>query len=212
MKTQLIYLVICLILVNCKESKPDIALKFSDKPVAINCDIDHSELFNEALYNFEENLFENHNVKNPNLNNAFRDFLKTSINNAANYNNITNQHSLDIYKALRNIEGLYLEKDNNVTLNYNHEIFSCIGENIQDKDLKATFNALLSTNSMSLRMLKDVFINKSGRINSDKYLTTFVALELYYSKLADVDLSKKHVKPIETLKEDNDPHAGHNHD
>jgi hypothetical protein len=202
-----------LILVNCKESQPKLSLKYSDQPVVINCDTNHSDVFNEAIYSFEAILAEHYANKNQNLAIAYRSFLKESTNNTTDYNSISNEHTLAVFEALNNIDGLWIKKNNDIVINYNHDIFSCIGKNIQDKDLKATYNALLSTHSMSMRMLKDVLIAKSSRLNSDKYLATFVALELFYSKLSEVDLSKKKQTPSETkIKEESDPHAGHNHD
>jgi hypothetical protein len=213
MKTQFIYFALCLILVNCKEAQPELILKYADKPVVVDCDTNHSELFNEAIYSFEQNLIDYYANKNPNLTISYRQFLKESTNNTANYNSISNEHSIAVFDALKNIEGLWIQKDDELVLNYNHNIFSCIGNNIQDEDLKATFNALLSTNSMSIRMLKDVLIAKSNRLNTDKYLATFVALELYYSKLSNVDLSLPLEAPSESkLQQEKDPHAGHNHD
>lgn len=213
MKTRFIYFVICLILVNCQEPKSELIFKYSNKPSVINCSNLDSKLFNEAIYNFEENLIDNYANKNPNLSNSYRTFLRESTTNRTNYNNFTNQHSIDIFEALMQVEGLWLNETNNLSLNYNHEIFQCIGDNIKDADIKTTYNALLSTNSMSLRMLKDILVSKSSRLNSDKYLATYVALELYYSKLSDVDLSKKQdPSDISKTKEKNDPHAGHNHD
>lgn len=212
MKTQFTYFVICLILISCKETQPELTYAYSDQPIVINCDNNHSELFNEAIHNFENTLIENYTNKNPNLNNAYRDFLKESANNMINLNNISNQHSLDIFEALKNIDGLWITKSNLITLNYKHNIFSCIGNNIEDKDIKTTYNALLTTNSMSFRMLKDVLLTKSTRLKTDKYLATFVALELYYSKLSNVDLTKKEKQPLDSAKGEKDPHAGHNHD
>lgn len=213
MKKQLFYFVICLILVNCKETQPELTLKYSNQPIAIACDTDHSELFNEAIHSFESDITKFYTQENPNLNYAYNMFLKESTSNTANYNTISNEHALAIFEALKNVEGLWVTKNNQTLPNYNHKIYSCIGDHIQDKDLKTTYNALLTTNSMSIRMLKDVLIAKSSRLNSDKYLATFVALELYYSKLTDVDLSKKELLPADTTrKKDNDPHAGHNHD
>lgn len=210
MKTQFIYFVICLTLVNCKEPQPELDFQHSNEPVVVNCEHNQSELFNEALYNFEANLTDYYSNENTSLSKAYSLFINESTRNKINLNNISNQHSLDIFKALKNIEGLWTMKDNKLSLNYNHQILKCIGDNIQDKDLKTTFNALLSTNSMNMRMLKDVLITKSSRFNTDKYLATFVALELYYSKLSDVDLSQKQERPTDN--QEKDPHAGHNHD
>ena len=213
MKIQYIYFVICLTLINCKEPQPQLTFKYSDKPIVLNCDNKYSGLFNEAIYNFEASVTEYYTNGNPNLSSAYRTFLKESTNNRANYNAISNQHSMAIFEALKNVDGLWIEKNNTLSLNYKHDIFSCIAKNIKNNDLKATFNALLTTNSMSIRMLKDVLLTKSNELSTDKYLATYVALELYYSKLSNVDVTQKAEIPLDTkLQGDNDPHAGHNHD
>lgn len=213
MKTRLIYFVICLTLVNCKNSKPELIFKYSDKPIAINCSETDSKLFNEALHHFEESITEKYQNKNSNLNLSYRTFIRESATNRIDYNTISDQHSLDVFEALKNIDGLWIQNKDNISINYNHEIFKCISNNIIDKDIKTTYNALLSTKSMNFRMLKDLLITKSNRLNTDKYLATHVALELYYSKLSNVDLSKQQETPkdTKTLKE-KDPHAGHDHD
>ena len=212
MKLRYFCFVICLTLVNCKKQQPELLLKYSEKPKALHCDNIDDDLINEALYNFEANLAENYANKNSNLMQAYRIFLKESTSNTANYNNISNQHSIAIFEALKNVEGLWIEDSSGLSPNYSHEVFTCIGDNIIDEDIKATCNALLTTNSMSIRMLKDVLISRSSRPSTDKYLAVFIALELYYSKLSDVDLSQKQKKPLNTeLREEKDPHAGHNH-
>lgn len=213
MKTRFIYFVICLILANCQETQPELEYKYSDKPIVIDCNINHSKLFNEAIYNFETNLTDFYANENINLIKAYSLFLNQSSRNVINYNNISDQHALDIFEALKNVEGLWVTNNNELSFNYNHDIFRCIADNIQDKDLKTTFNALLSTNSMSMRMLKDALITKVSRLSNDKYLATYIALELYYAKLPNVDLTKKEQTSTDTkLKNDIDPHAGHNHD
>lgn len=213
MKTRFIYFVICLILVNCKETQPELEYKYSSKPIVINCDPNHSKLFNEAIYNFETILTDNYENEKINLAKAYSLFINQSSRNVINYNNISDQHSLDILNSLKNIEGLWITKNNELSLNYNHDIFKCIADNIQDKDLKTTFNALLSTNSMSMRMLKDALLARNSKPSTDKYLGIYVALELYYSKLSDVDLTKKEDTPPvdKKLEKETDPHAGHNH-
>ena len=208
MRYRVLYFVICLILTGCSEKKPEIIYKYSSRPAFLTCENLNAPLFQEALHNFEANLSENYSRKNPNLTYSYRQFINESVRNRANYNNLSTEHSLNIFEALKAEEGLWLSEGETLALNYDHEIFQCIADNIADKDIKATFNALLSTNSMSFRMLKDVLVSKSSRMNSDKFLATYVALELYYSKLSDVDLSKKEPVSSETPK---DPHAGHNH-
>lgn len=212
MKKRIIYFVICLILVNCQDSNQELTFKHSEKPTVINCQIKDSKLFNEAIYSFEEVLVNQYGKGKSDTSYPYYTFLKETFNNNVDFNTISNEHALDVFEALAQVEGLFVIKNNSLSLNYNHEIFNCIGNNLEDEDFKTTFNALLSTNSLSLRMIKEVIMRQRRTINTDKYLNMYIALELYYSKLSDVDLSKakdasKDAKP----KEKKDPHAGHNH-
>ena len=71
----------------------------------------------------------------------------------------------------------------------------CISQNIANPDLKTTFNALLSTNSMSPRLFGAPLVSSYSLALNDKYLAAYVAFDLFYAKLFDVDftqpLSKK---------------------
>ncbi len=208
MKSRFFYFVICLTVLNCQEKRADIEYKYSNKESFIKCNDVNAELFQEALYDFEHNLSENYVDKNPKLMIAYRQFIKEFMTKNANFNNLSNEHTLRIFEALKQTDNLIIESNNTLALNYKHPVFSCIAENIQDKDLKTTFNALLSTNSLSARMLQDALLSSSSKIGSDKHLATYVALEMYYTQLTNVDLTKKEDPKTNKAK---DPHAGHNH-
>ena len=74
-------------------------------------------------------------------------------------------------------------------LENNSSIIKCISSNIIDKNLKTTFNALISTNSMTPKLFGTPLMTKYRNLINDKYLATYVALDLYYAKLFDVNLA-----------------------
>jgi hypothetical protein len=48
-------------------------------------------------------------------------------------------------------------------------------------------------------------------MKDDKYLATYVALELFYGKIYGKDISASAVTTIPTLNNDHTNHDGHNH-
>ena len=66
----------------------------------------------------------------------------------------------------------------------------CIAQNITNPDLKTTLNALLSTNSMNPKLFGAPLSTNYSLTLSDKYLAAYVAFDLFYAKLFDVDFSK----------------------
>ncbi|MEY8848396.1 hypothetical protein AB9K26_06255 [Psychroserpens sp. XS_ASV72] len=215
MKIRVFLILLSITLVNCKNEQTELDYKFSEKETFLKCDIENKKLFEEALYNFEDVITKGYPSSNDNLMYSYRQFTKESTRNMVSFHKIATPHSIDVFEALKNVDGLWYVNDaNEYSLNYKHKIFDCIANNIVDNDLKTTFSALLNTNSMSYRMLKDLLLTYSNRMNSDKHLAMYVALELYYAKLNNVDPTKEDNSVEENIKQNTkvDPHAGHNHD
>ena len=94
-------------------------------------------------------------------------------------------------------------------MNYKSPLFNCIANNIQNKDLKTTLHALVSTNSMSPKLFGASLTSNYSAAMRDKYMAAYVAFDLYYAKLFNLDLSN--VKESEQKVGLDDTHAGHNH-
>ena len=106
----------------------------------------------------------------------------------------------------------------------------CIVDNIINDDLKTTFNALLSTNSMRRNTVLTPIRNNARQLLTDRGLKTFVAFEYYYAVLMDIELSQltstlepfkakpaiefneKPLKDVQYVPKKIDNHEGHNHD
>ena len=97
----------------------------------------------------------------------------------------------------------------------------CISSNLENDALKTTLNALLSTNTMSPKLFGVPLTTKYSSAMNDKYLALYIALDLFYAKMFDVDFSNVNFdRPVEEQKVDFnkrpkpapvDSHAGHNH-
>jgi hypothetical protein len=186
------YLILLLLIINvtsCKKETTFTEFEFTDKPIAIACENANSKLYNEALYSFENDILNFYGKNNKSLLSAYSQFIKLSVYNTANYKGIASEHTLKVFEALKNDSDLWDLNNTKSHLNYNSDLMNCISQNIANNDLKTTLNALLSTNSMSPRLFGVPLATNYGLTLSDKYLASYVAFDLFYAKLFDVDFS-----------------------
>ncbi|WP_418509430.1 hypothetical protein [Corallibacter sp.] len=228
MKTslKLSVIAITLLLLNCEnKSKTVIDYKFADKETVINCgNPDQAKLLNEALYSFEDDITQFYFKQSTNVPAAYNRFFKLAAANRVKFEEIATPHTLEIFDALKNNTDLL--KDNSI--NYNSEIISCLSENFQYKDLKTTFHALVSTNSMDATLFYPALLPHIRNTKTDRNLGLYVALDFYYKNLKDLDpsqlgkkeetsntagLPNKALKnaPIQKNATDQKGHEGHNH-
>ena len=188
----LFILTLILSLTGCKnEASPTVIVdyKYADKDQVINCEGINNQLLNEALYSFENDISKAYNTKNS-LGRAYALFFRNAMTNRARYTEIVSEHTKEVFEALKNEKGLWLEQNPKSRLNYNNEIIDCIGENMKVKDLKTTFNALLSTNSMSPMLYGEPVRASIAQATQDKHLALYIALDFYYANLFNIDFTK----------------------
>jgi hypothetical protein len=187
-------------LVSCKNenSTPTFSeFKYADQPQIINCANTESKLFNEALYTFENDIANFYDAKQKNAIRSYNEFMRKSASNSKPpFEEIVSEHSVNIAKALYET-GIF----NDDGLNYNHEIIKCIGENMSADGLKTTFNALISTNSMSKALYQPALAGKASNMVKDKYLGLYLALEYFYSEVNKIDFSQIDFKKRDTERE-----------
>ena len=219
-----ITLITCLLfftIFSCKKENTFSDFKYADKPVAINCEGVNSKLLNEALYTFEDDILNHYKQGNQNyrLDQAYSQIIRNSVFGRLKLEDIVSKHTVKVFEALKNEDDLWDANGLKSHLNYNSTALNCISSNIKDKALKTTFDALIATNSMSPKLFGSPLTTKYRNTLSDKYLAMYVALDLYFAKMFDVDFSKVNLdKPEPKVdfnqippKPETDPHAGHNH-
>ena len=189
MKTQLSILgiILSLTFLSCKQennSAANIDYEYADKPQPIDCKKVDTLLLKEAYYTFENDVTNFYDPQNKNITRAFTSFIRMASNNIdrVDFSKIATPRTIEIYNTLKNDTDLWVGNN----LNYEHPVFSCLGENIKDQALNKTYNALLSTGSMRADLFGAPLGQKSQQVNADKYLGTFVALQYYYANLANV--------------------------
>ncbi|MDO5971698.1 hypothetical protein Q4Q35_17990 [Flavivirga aquimarina] len=188
----IITLLLVLTLLNCKNDNSFSDYKYTDKPIVLTCNDFNSKLYHEALYAFENDIlkFYSKTGKNVSLTQAYGNFVRNASYKRVKYEDVISAHTLEVFKALKNENTLWDANNAKSHLNYNSSIVNCIANNIQDTALKTTFNALVTTNSMSPKLFGAPLNSKYRTVIKDKYLATYIALDLFYSKLFDIDFSK----------------------
>jgi hypothetical protein len=227
-KITLITLLFVITLFSCKKEKFFTDFKYADKPLAFTCEGVNSKLLNEALYSFEDDISNYYNKKKPNprLDQAYSQIIRNSVFGRLKPEDIVSKHTVSVFEALKNEDNLWSSENPKSRLNYNSAVLKCISNNIKDANIKTTLNALLSTNSMAPKLFGPAIVNKYRNALNDKNLAMYIALDLYYGKMFDVDFSKINLDKPEQKVDFNqvpafekptiekpaaDPHAGHNH-
>ena len=189
---KLIALLLVLTLLNCKNKNTSLEFKYADRPIVLNCENINSKLYNEALYSFEDDILNFYLKTKPNtsLIFAYNQFIREAIYGRYNYEKMVSDHSLKIFEALKKESELWDTKNTKSHLNYNSPFFSCIADNITDKNLKTTLNALISTNSMSPKLFVAPLVTNYRSALTDKNLAAYIAFDLYYAHLFDINLSE----------------------
>ena len=200
MQTQILKLLIITLVINvvsCKKKSTLSEYKFEKKGIVLNCDNINLKLYNEALFSFEKDIETFYGKDKPNLTRAYSQFIRSAIGGRIKYEDIISQHSLNIFEALKAENNLWDANNPKTYLNYSSPLVNCIANNIQNKDLKTTLNALISTNSMSPKLFGSPLMTNYSTATRDKYLAAYIAFDLYYAKFFNVDFSKVNLEKPE---------------
>ncbi|MGB1308288.1 MAG: hypothetical protein ACPG6B_05215, partial [Oceanihabitans sp.] len=156
--------------------------KYADKPEIIKCNVE-SKILNEALYAFENDIQNQYDKNLNSINHAYNSFAR-QINSRRPipFKEFISKHTITVAKALQETD-IFI----NGKVNYQSEAISCLAENMVDSDIKTTFNALLTTNSMSRDLFGPALQAYSSKVASDKHLGLYMALEYFYAEAVKID-------------------------
>jgi len=189
MKIIIISTLTILLFISCNK-EPKFEYKYADKEDFLKCNSTNNQLYKEALYTFEQDLLNYHNTQSSNIISCYVSFLHRQSNGNIRYKDIVSPHTLLVLEALKQDKELWDFENKKSYLNYKSPIINCISNNIQNKDIKTTLNALLSSNSMDSELFRAAFAPQYVELISDKYLALYLALDLYYAKLFDIDFTE----------------------
>lgn len=209
-------------LFSCKQEKLFSDFKYADKPTIFICENTNGKLLNEALYSFEDDIVNYYKKSDnkPRLDQAYSQTLRNAVFGRLKFEDVASKHTVSVFNALKNESNLWNKENTKSNLNYNSTVFKCITNNLKDTKLKTTLNALISTNSMSPKLFGRALLKNYRKTLTDKYLAMYIALDLYYAKLFNIDFSKINLEKPEQKVDFNatpaqpkpvDSHAGHNH-
>jgi len=169
-----------LIIVSCNQQSK-FQFQFADQPQNITCSTSNNDVLNEALYSFEEDLFKKYDTTKVHSR-AYARYILKGIKGNERFGEMVSAHSLQIRDVLVS-KGIIINNGGKGVLDYNHPDVKCIINNIEDKDLGRTINALIQTNSMDLSLF-DSRLRNIGRTTSNRpNQSVYLALDTYYKNL-----------------------------
>lgn len=190
LKIRIIIVLTTILFINsCKNNT--VEFKYTDKEDLFLCDYNNLDLIKEALYSFEEDIKNNYSIKEPpTLLKGYASYWRIMTSDQLPKKEAISAHTLALFKLLKEDKELWNTSGDKVTLNYNNKLMQCIGENLKDEGFKITFNALLETNSFKSKLFAPIINRKVSKITNDKTLATYIALDLFYAKLFEMDFTE----------------------
>ena len=78
---KLLAITLIISLISCKKENTFTDYKYADKPIVISCDGINSKLYQEALYTFEDDIFNYYKKNNPNtsLVKTYSQFIRNAV-------------------------------------------------------------------------------------------------------------------------------------
>lgn len=213
-RTFFLLTIIALQFSSCKQQKLD--YQYSDKEDLIACSSGDIELIKEAVYTFEDYISKHYTFMGTSVAEGYQNYLKLLINNRPPASEFFSDHLKEVVNILKNEEDLWQINGSQIRLNYNNELVNCIIEHIQDKEIKTTITVLASSKTLTTEVLGPVLYTKKHLMaKEDKALATYVALDMFYTKLIQMsapdyveepkknreDLDPNHLIEISTIKE-----------
>jgi len=195
MKKNIILLaIITLQFSSCKQQKLD--YKYSDKEELVECSSGDMELIKEAVYEFENYISEHYTFLGNSTAEGYYNYLELLVDNRPPAVEFFSDHLKEIVTVLKNEKNLYTINGSKTRLNYDHELVNCILENIKDEQVKTTLNAMIPSKTISAVVLAPtLFSKKLTMAKDDRALATYVALDMFYTKLIHMSLPDYEEEP-----------------
>lgn len=158
--------------------------KFQDMPNFTVCANETEPLLKEAFYSFEHDIKVHIGNLNAQSEQIYGQWFYPTLKNKLDVKEFVSPHTVKVFEMLKEskpeIWDVYNEDSN---LNYKSDFIKCIATNMIDKDLKTTFKALLTTNSMKPDLFSDAIGRNSLKIARDPYLKLYVVFEYGYGHM-----------------------------
>lgn len=185
---------------GCKQQEETVFsdYKYANEEHVITCSDLDTKIYNEALYAFEADILNFYQRENSDIRGAYSVFLKAVANKQIVYEDIVTPHTMKVLQGLKNKPELW----NGNQLNYSAPFFKCLTDNFVATGIVPTINALIKTNSVRTDILAPPLQKYIKSAATDRYLATFIAFNMYYSQLVNIDakkVSRKHEMASENV-------------
>jgi len=200
MKTKFTLLLVTLffLVTNCGQGEK-FDYQYANKEDTIKCSNAqiNTVLLKEAFYSFEEDMKQQFAKNNGNTAQGYSIFINTISAGRPIELAKVSQHSRNILEQLKKESGLWVNDNGTYHLDYNSDLVTCLSDNIADANLQTTFRALVSTNSMNAKIFAAPLRTKIRNVQNNKFLGTFMALDMYYAQLMSADFTNIEAPQIE---------------
>jgi len=188
-KISTILLIAVILLVSCKKDS-QIEYKYQENDELFSCDGIDMDLIKEAVYAFEDYIKDHYSMEPPNSVDKgyyfYWDISKSDRIPAVEY---INPHILEIRDELKKIDGLWIINNNEAKLNMKHPIAKCIGDYMEDQQLKKIYDVLVETNTFKNLVFLAPFKRDPIKFRKDRALMTYLALNTFYARILMLDFS-----------------------
>jgi len=185
-----LYSLTFLLLASCNNKEAKFLYKYENQNDLFGCSAIDMKLIKEAVYAFEEYSKEFYSFQNPkSVEQGYYFYLKISITNRLPAIEFINPHIIKVRDALKDEKDLWITKNNETTLNFNHPIVNCISKQMIDPEVKKLFNFLIETNTFSTEVFLASIKRGDERIKDDKAFNTYLVLDTFYERILNVDFN-----------------------
>ena len=201
MKTNFLKLLtftLVILLASCNQ-QATVDYKYNESPKVLPCEMSQSALYNEAIHTFENDIKVYFDKQNQTASKAYTGFVTNAISKRIKFEEVASEHAINIAKALKNDSSIWTNTNEGTSFNLESSLGECVVENIKSKNLKTSFNALISTNSMRPNLVLTPIKNYARQTVGDNGIKAYLAFECYYSKLLNMEASQLK-KPVEPAK------------
>jgi hypothetical protein len=188
-KTNILLVLVLLLFTNCN-NEPNIDYKYQLNDDLFNCDAIDMNLIKEAVYAFEEYIKDFYSLEPPySVDKGYYFYWDTSKTDLIPKVESINPHILKIRDELKKIDNLWVINGDDVKLNMNHPIAKCIGDNMEDQELKKIYDVLVESNTFKNRVFLAPFKRDPIKFRQDRALVTYLALNTFYARILTLDFS-----------------------
>ncbi len=193
MKKTLLFFALFTFLLSCKQ-EIKLEYKYQEKPQNITCKGEDKALMHEALYSFQDDInehFKDKGTGEKNIAKAYARYIYRGTLGQIDYGYISSKHTRDILKKiLSEDKDLFTKQNGKTVLNFNNKYVKCLVNNIKNEEIKRIIQNLNTVNDMRVELLVEPYRINVKDVHVDQNFAMLVALQTYYARLADIDLSK----------------------